>query len=245
MSGKMFFQRFFRSEEQLLSGKLTAPYHLGNLRILHLVIAPHVDNGAMLRFQLPHCCKNSFPEFLVHNTCYYFLAVFMFLAVVHIRIGYLSVLLLFSMVKAYFVKGYFIVGLPGDSEDKVRQAVAYARREEIDMPRFALVQAFPHTELAEWVAQHGHFFYEPYDYVLHNTDEFHSDVHYELPTFPGKAIWKTYIWAHEQAEALSFKQALIRRFGRGWGNILILFNNKLIRLVAIWLYQKKIISLPK
>lgn len=144
-----------------------------------------------------------------------------------------------------FVKGYFIVGLPGDTRKKVEQAIAYARREEIDMPRFALVQAFPHSELAEWVEKNGNFFYDPYDYTLTQTDEFHGDVHYDMPGFPKEEIWKTYMWAHDQAEAISFKQSLIRRFGKSIGNILNIINNKLSRRIVIWMYQQKLLSLPK
>lgn len=144
-----------------------------------------------------------------------------------------------------FVKGYFIVGLPGDTREKVERAVQYAADEEIDMPRFALAQAFPHTELAEWVAEHGSFLHDPYDYVLKHTDEFHSDVHYELPAFSREEIWETYQWAHDKAEALSFKQALRRRFGRRLGAILNLLNNRLVRRTVVYLYQKRLISLPK
>jgi len=144
-----------------------------------------------------------------------------------------------------FVKGYFIVGLPGDSADKVRKAVDYAEREEIDMPRFALAQAFPHTELADWVQRNGKFYYQPYEYVLEHTDEFHGDVHYDFPGFPKEEIWQIYCWAHEQAEAISFKRALIRRFGKKTGNILNLANSRLTRRLVIWLYQHKLVSLPK
>jgi radical SAM superfamily enzyme YgiQ (UPF0313 family) len=144
-----------------------------------------------------------------------------------------------------FVKGYFIVGLPGDTKVKVEKAIAYARKEKIDMPRFALAQAFPNTELAEWVKAHGKFYHEPYEYVLHHTDEHHGDVHYDLPGFPKEEIWKTYRWAHDQAEATSFQRALNRRFGDRLGNFLNIFNNKLSRRLAIWGYQKKFISLPK
>jgi radical SAM superfamily enzyme YgiQ (UPF0313 family) len=144
-----------------------------------------------------------------------------------------------------FVKGYFIVGLPGDTRTKVEAAVTYARREKIDMPRFALAQAFPHTELAEWVAEHGKFYHEPYEYVLHHTDELHGDVHYDFPDFPKEEIWKTYRWAHDQAEAISFQRALNRRFGERLGNLLNIFNNKAARRLAIWGYQHKLLSLPK
>lgn len=143
-----------------------------------------------------------------------------------------------------YVKGYFIVGLPGDSRAKVEKAVAYARLEAIDMPRFALAQAFPHTELANWVKENGHFYYDPYEYTLHHTDEFHGDVHYDMPGFPKEEIWETYRWAHKEAEAISFKQALIRRFGRQTGNLLNLFNNRYTRSIAIRLYQRKWLSLP-
>lgn len=144
-----------------------------------------------------------------------------------------------------FVKGYFIVGLPGDSADKVKKAIAFSRKEEIDMPRFALAQAFPHTELAEWVERHGRFYHDPYEYVLKHTDEFHGAVHYDMPDFPKDEIWHVYRWAHDQAEALSFKRALIRRFGRTKGNFLNLGNNRLTRRIAVAMYQRKWISLPK
>ena len=144
-----------------------------------------------------------------------------------------------------FVKGYFIVGLPGDSADKVKKAVEFSRKEEIDMPRFALAQAFPHTELAEWVEKHGRFYFDPYEYVLEHTDEFHGAVHYDMPEFTKDQIWRAYKWAHDQAEALSFKRALIRRFGRIKGNLLNLGNNQLTRRIAVSMYQRKWISLPK
>jgi len=134
---------------------------------------------------------------------------------------------------------------PGDSVDKVRKAVEFSRKEEIDMPRFALAQAFPHTELAEWVEEHGRFDYDPYEYVLEHTDESHGAVHYDMPGFAKDEIWRAYRWAHDQAEALSFKRALIRRFGRVAGNLLNLGNNKLTRKIAVAMYQRKWISLPK
>jgi anaerobic magnesium-protoporphyrin IX monomethyl ester cyclase len=143
-----------------------------------------------------------------------------------------------------FVKGYFIIGLPGDTRAKVEQAVAYARIEEIDMPRFALAQAFPHTELASWVEKHGQFYYNPYEYTLHHTDEFHGDVHYDMPGFSKYQIWRAYRWAHNEAESISFKRALIRRFGRRTGTALNIFNNQISRALVIWLYQHKWISLP-
>lgn len=144
-----------------------------------------------------------------------------------------------------FVKGYFIVGLPGDSADKVIKAVEFSRKEEIDMPRFALAQAFPHTELAEWVEKNGRFYYDPYEYVLEHTDEFHGAVHYDMPEFTKDEIWRSYRWAHDQAETLSFKRALIRRFGRTKGNLLNLGNNRLTRRIAVSMYQRKWVSLPK
>ncbi|MBI5184862.1 MAG: B12-binding domain-containing radical SAM protein [Nitrospinae bacterium] len=142
------------------------------------------------------------------------------------------------------VKGYFIVGLPGDTRDKVQKSVRYAVEEKIDMPRFALAQAFPHSKLAEWVAENGHFYHDPYEYTLHHTDEFHGEVHFDFPGFPREEIWKAYLWAHDQAEALSFKHALIRRFGEGLGRAANIFNTRPARKAAIWLYQHKFISLP-
>ena len=83
-----------------MSGKLTASYHLCNFRILHLVIATHVDNRTMLRLELSHCSKNSFFKLLVHHTCDYFLAVFVILAMVCVRIRNRSVefLILFEFI---------------------------------------------------------------------------------------------------------------------------------------------------
>jgi len=144
-----------------------------------------------------------------------------------------------------FVKGYFIVGLPGDTREKVEKAIAYANRERIDMPRFALAQAFPNSDLAEWVKQNGTFYYDPYEYTLTHTDEFHNDVHFDMPGFTREEIWKAYVWAHNKAEEMSFKQALIHRFGETVGSILNIFNNRLSRRIAIWMYQKKLLSLPK
>lgn len=144
-----------------------------------------------------------------------------------------------------FVKGYFIVGLPGDTAEKVKKAVQYAKDEEIDVPRFALAQAFPRTEMEAWVKDHGTVFYDSYEYILANTDEFHKDVHFELPGFPKKEIWKTFKWAHGQAEKISFDRALIRRFGNSLGSVLKIFNLKLVRVFIVWLYQKRLMSLPK
>lgn len=144
-----------------------------------------------------------------------------------------------------FVKGYFIVGLPGDTAEKVRKAVQYAKDEKIDIPRFALAQAFPRTAMEEWVKENGKLFYDPYEYILTNTDEFHKDVHFEMPGFSKKEIWRSFKWAHAQAEKISFNRAIIRRFGDNMGSILKIFNIKIIRLLIIWLYQNRLLSLPK
>ncbi len=144
-----------------------------------------------------------------------------------------------------FVKGYFIVGLPGDTSEKVRKAVEFADREAIDLPRFALAQAFPHTELETWVKEFGHFYIDPYEYVLNHTDEFHGAVHYDFKDFSKDEIWKAYKWAHNQAEAISFRQSLLRAFGNRIGRLLNLLNTFLVRKIVIWLYQHKVISLPK
>lgn len=142
------------------------------------------------------------------------------------------------------VKGYFIVGLPGDTKEKVKKSVRYAVEEKIEMPRFALAQAFPHSKLADWVEANGHFYHEPYKYTLNHTDEFHGGVHFDFPGFPREEIWKSYLWAHGQAEALAFKHALLRRFGKTLGRAANIFNTRLARKAAIWLYQRKLISLP-
>jgi anaerobic magnesium-protoporphyrin IX monomethyl ester cyclase len=143
-----------------------------------------------------------------------------------------------------FIKGYFIVGLPGDSAEKVKKAIAFAETEEIDLPRFALAQAFPYTELAAWVKENGHFYYDPYDYVLNHTDEFHGDVHFDFPGFSKKEIWKAYRSAHDRAEAIAFNRSLVKVFGKTAAKILGVFNNRMTRRAVIWLYQRKIVSLP-
>lgn len=144
-----------------------------------------------------------------------------------------------------FIKGYFIVGLPGDSHDKIKKAVEYAIRENIDMPRFALAQAFPNTELEKWVEQHGNFYFQPIEYTLKHTDEFHTEVHYEVPGFSREQIWNSYIWAKNEAEKISFRQAVLRKYGLKTGSILNLLNLSYIRKFIIFLYQHKYISLPR
>lgn len=145
-----------------------------------------------------------------------------------------------------FVKGYFIIGLPGDTPEKVRKSFQFALDTGIDMPRFALVQAFPHTELAKWVKENASFLQDPYDYVLTQTDGMHSSVHYELPDFNKEKMWKVYKWAIKNAEKVSFKNMLIRRFGKAMGNLLSLLTNYApIRKAIVFAYTHKLISIPK
>lgn len=144
-----------------------------------------------------------------------------------------------------FVKGYFIVGLPGDTFEKTKRSVSYAKKEHIDMPRFALAQAFPNTTLEKWVGNYGTYYYEPLEYVLNHSDEFHGDVHFDFPGFPREEIWKAYLLAKEEAEKFSFRQALLRKFGDKTGKVLNVVNITLVRKFIVFLYQHKFVSLPK
>ena len=52
--------------------------------------------------------------------------------------------------KGLFVRGNFIFGLPGDTEETITETIAFAKSLPIDHVNFALLVPFPGTEIYQW-----------------------------------------------------------------------------------------------
>ncbi len=86
------------------------------------------------------------------------------------------------------VLGMFMVGNPGDTEQTVADAVAFARRTEIDLPAFYMAIPYPGTRLWDYAQAHGRFLTA--DYLAFN--HMSAEPVFDTPEFPADARRRAY-----------------------------------------------------
>ncbi|MFH8119627.1 MAG: radical SAM protein [Candidatus Aenigmatarchaeota archaeon] len=64
------------------------------------------------------------------------------------------------------VNGCFILGMPGDTKDTIRETIEFAKKLNPDTAQFYSLFAYPGTELWQWAKENGYLTSERYDALL-------------------------------------------------------------------------------
>jgi radical SAM superfamily enzyme YgiQ (UPF0313 family) len=80
--------------------------------------------------------------------------------------------------------GFFIFGLPADTEETMEDTIRFALELDPDMANFMIAAPYPGTELWEIARRNGRLFSEDWrDYAIHD-----ERARYELPTLPPELV---------------------------------------------------------
>jgi anaerobic magnesium-protoporphyrin IX monomethyl ester cyclase len=80
--------------------------------------------------------------------------------------------------------GFFIFGLPADTEESMEDTIRFALELDPDLANFMLAAPYPGTELWEIARRDGRLFSLDWrDYAIHD-----EKAHYELPTLPAELV---------------------------------------------------------
>ncbi|KKT77786.1 MAG: hypothetical protein UW73_C0012G0028 [Microgenomates group bacterium GW2011_GWB1_44_8] len=79
--------------------------------------------------------------------------------------------------------GFFMIGLPGDTPEKFRKTLKFARGLNLNEVRIYNAIPYPGTELYDWVLKHGRLLYTP-EYYLNKYERLERDPVFETDVFP-------------------------------------------------------------
>ncbi|KQC10672.1 MAG: hypothetical protein APR62_11715 [Smithella sp. SDB] len=141
-------------------------------------------------------------------------------------------------------KAFFLVGLPGDSVEKIFRSIKFFKENKIYIPRYSMIVAYPATGLEKWVKENAGWYYDPYDYVTtHNECTDDIGVQFDTNDFPGKERLKIFRYAESEAEIWLIRNKLIDKFGAFTGEILALpFHLKIFRDILRLAFKLNIIN---
>jgi len=82
------------------------------------------------------------------------------------------------------VNGCFILGMPGETKETIRETIEFAKKLNPDTAQFYSLFAYPGTELWEWAKKNGYLTSERYDALL--TKEGYHKGNVNLPGLPAE-----------------------------------------------------------
>jgi radical SAM superfamily enzyme YgiQ (UPF0313 family) len=82
------------------------------------------------------------------------------------------------------VNGCFILGMPGDTRETVRETIEFAKKLNPDTAQFYSAYAYPGTEMWEWAKKNNYLTSERYDALL--TEEGYHKGNVNLPELPAE-----------------------------------------------------------
>jgi radical SAM superfamily enzyme YgiQ (UPF0313 family) len=128
-------------------------------------------------------------------------------------------------------KAFFLVGLPGDSVEKVLESIKFFKKNNIYIPRYSMIVAYPTTNLEKWIKENGNLYYDPYEYVTtHNECSDDIGVQFDTDDFPKKERYRIFRYAEKEAECWLIRNKLIDKFGPVIGEIIVIpFRLKIFR----------------
>jgi len=141
-------------------------------------------------------------------------------------------------------KAFFLVGLPGDSVEKVLDSIKFFKKHNIYIPRYSMIVAYPTTNLEKWVKENGNLYYDPYEYVTtHNECSDDIGVQFDTDDFPQKERYRIFRYAEKEAECWLIRNKLIDKFGPFLGKILAIpFRLKIFRDMLRLAFKYNIIN---
>lgn len=134
------------------------------------------------------------------------------------------------------VKGYFMLGLPGDTEETMRQTIDFASELELDVAMFSLTTPFPGTRLwDDLVAQQPDvafdkdfsqaFYYNNYDQMI--------EPFFNLSEVSDATLSQLAFEAQTRFQESKRRRKYERAMGKGMGRLLYAISNvKLLRQVG-------------
>lgn len=133
------------------------------------------------------------------------------------------------------VKAFFIVGGPGDSLEKTKKSIQFFKEAKVDIPRFAMMTAYPGTPLWQWVEKNGHFVGDPYRYIM-EVPAGSQKAQFETKDFPQAERSEALALALREAEIWTIRQRLIKTLGPFLGKLLALpfylnFTRELVKKI--------------
>ena len=136
------------------------------------------------------------------------------------------------------------MGLPGDSVEKVLESIKFFKRNNIYIPRYSMIVAYPATNLEKWVKENANLYYDPYDYVTtHNECSDDIGIQFDTGDFPQKERYRIFRYAEKEAEIWLIRNKLIDKFGPFWGKtIAIPFRLKIFRDILRLAFKLNIIN---
>lgn len=84
---------------------------------------------------------------------------------------------LFAKKIGFKTSGFFIIGLPGETLQGVRETVKLAKELKLDVANFCMATPYPGTELFNYVKKYGHFLFDPqgnYDFGFYGGKPFYT-----------------------------------------------------------------------
>ena len=142
-------------------------------------------------------------------------------------------------------KAFFLVGLPGDSLEKVLESIKFFKKNNIYIPRYSMIVAYPTTNLEKWVEGNANLYYAPYEYVTtHNECSDDIGVQFDTDDFPKKERYRIFRYAEKEAEVWLIRNKLIDKFGPFFGKILAVpFRLKIFRDILRLAFKLNIINI--
>ncbi|MGA2782087.1 MAG: radical SAM protein [Smithella sp.] len=142
-------------------------------------------------------------------------------------------------------KAFFLVGLPGDSVEKVLESVRFFKKNNIYIPRYSMIVAYPTTNLEKWLEGNANLYYDPYEYVTtHNECSDDIGVQFDTDDFPKKERYRIFRYAEKEAEIWMIRNKLIDKFGPLLGKILAVpFRLKIFRDILRLAFKLNIINI--
>lgn len=140
------------------------------------------------------------------------------------------------------VKTFFIVGGPGDNFKKTKKSIQFFKENDVDIPRFALMTAYPYSPMWDWVKKNGRFIGNPHRHIL-KTPIGSRKVQFETKDFSREERLEAFILAEREAEIWAIRQRLIKKLGPFLGKILVIpFYLNFTRELVKKIYRLRIFS---
>jgi len=107
-----------------------------------------------------------------------------------------------AVIKGFIVYGFFIVGLPGETDEGFERTLEFARSLNLDVANFCMATPFPGTELYKMIEKKGRFLVDTSRNI--GSGFYDAMVFYEYGDDNQKAVLKRYKRAYR--EFYSFKK---------------------------------------
>ena len=121
----------------------------------------------------------------------------------------------------FLVYGFFIIGLPGETEVSFRRTLEFAHRLKLDVANFCMAVPFPGTELFNMVKKKGRFLID----TSHNIDTgfYGGNVFYEYDNQKREDILRRYQVAYREFYSVGKKLQLLLSI-RSFSELIWLWN---------------------